>query len=412
MKRLFGFKQCLQDHIRLLCIIAFFISNGAWAQTNSNSIVGALGGDVQVTPMGMATYSVPIEVAPGTNGVQPNLSVVYNSSSGRGLLGTNWTLTGLSSITRVQRTQYPDGSVGTINFDGNDRFALDGAKLMKLSEGNYAASGALYGTEIENFTKVVLGGTPNTESQFFAAVTDEGYIVEYGKTIDSKQKTYNNSIISWMANKITDAYGNYMTISYYQNISNGEIFPENIFYTGNTAAGLTPYANVHFRYTTDPNANTSYIAGQVIRPIHLLESILVFYDDLLIREYSFEYSYDRSTRLNAIVLKNASGEELTRTIIEWGYDGNTISCQTLDNSYSNYNICVGDYNGDNITDLCLFTYSSGVCNWQIKKGNRNGEFVSTGLSGTLYGVSQLFTIDLSGKGKDGLGYYHYNTSTH
>lgn len=411
MRALFRFKNCMHYRIGLLCAIAILFTDIVLAQ--SNEIVGSLGGEVCVSPMGLATYSIPIEVSPGTNGIQPNLAIVYNSSSGRGYLGTNCTLAGLSSITRIQRTKYPDGSVGTINFDGDDRFAIDGAKLMKLSEGNYAVSGALYGSEIENFTRVVLGGTPNTESQFFAAVTDEGYIIEYGKTDDSKQKTSNyNKIVSWMANKITDAYGNYMTISYGQIPSNGEIFPVDIFYTGNNATGLTPYANVHFRYITDLNVNTSYIGGQIIRPTQLLESISVLFEEHLVREYRFEYSYDRSTRLNAVILRDASGVELTRTTFDWGNDDNTISCQTFDNYYSNYNICVGDYNGDNIADLCLYAINSSFCNWQIRLGNRTGDFVSSSYSGSIYGVSQLFTIDLTGKGKDGLGYCQYNTSTH
>lgn len=133
---------CLHKHLHivtgLLCVIASFITNTVHAQ--SNGIVGSLGGDASVNPMGMATYSIPIDVVPGTKGIQPNLAIVYNSSSGRGYLGCNWHLSGISSITRVPQTKYPDGSVGTVNFDGNDRYALDGVKLMKLSSGSYAAT--------------------------------------------------------------------------------------------------------------------------------------------------------------------------------------------------------------------------------------------------------------------------------
>lgn len=402
---------CLHRHLHivtgLLCIIASFITNTVLAQ--SNGIVGSLGGDVSVSPMGMATYSIPIDVVPGTKGVQPNLAVVYNSSSGRGYLGSNWQLSGLSSITRVQRTQYPDGSIGTVNLDGNDRYALDGAKLMKLSGGDYATTNAKYGTEIENFTRVTLKGTPNDVSQYFVAVTDQGEIIEYGNTEDSKQKTTNNKVVSWMVNKITDADGNFMTISYGQSTSNGEIWPIEINYTGNTAAGLSTYAKVVFQYTTDSNINTTYIGGKIIRPTKLLNRILVKYGNELVRQYDFNYTTDRSTRLNAVILKDNSGSELTRTTIGWGSDDSTVSYQTFGN-FADYVICTGDYNGDNITDLCLYTSSYGICNWQVKLGNRDGGFSSSSYYGTLNGVNSLFSVDLDGNGKDGLGYFTYDSN--
>ncbi len=402
---------CLHKHLHivtgLLCIIASFITNTVFAQ--SNGIVGSLAGDVSVSPMGIATYSIPIDVVPGTKGVQPNLAVVYNSSSGRGYLGSNWQLSGLSSITRVQRTQYPDGSIGAVNLDGNDRYALDGVKLMKLSGGDYATTNAKYGTEIENFTRVTLKGTPNDVSQYFVAVTDQGEIIEYGNTDDSKQKTTNNKIVSWMVNKITDADGNFMTISYGQSTSNGEIWPIEINYTGNTEAGLSTYAKVVFQYTTDSNINTTYIGGKIIRPTKLLNKILVKYGNELVRRYDFNYTTDRSTRLNAVILKDNSGSELTRTTIGWGSDSSTVSYQTFGN-FADYVICTGDYNGDNITDLCLYTSSYGICNWQVKLGNRDGGFSSSSYYGTLNGVNSLFSVDLEGSGKDGLGYCTYDSN--
>jgi RHS repeat-associated protein len=405
---------CLHKHLHivtgLLCIIASFITNTVLAQ--SNGIVGSLGGDVSVSPMGMATYSIPIDVVPGTKGVQPNLAIVYNSSSGRGYLGSNWQLSGLSSITRVQRTQYPDGSIGTVNLDGNDRYALDGAKLMKLSGGDYASTNAKYGTEIENFTRVTLKGTPNDVSQYFVAVTDQGEIIEYGNTEDSKQKTTNNKVVSWMVNKITDADGNFMTISYGQSTSNGEIWPTEINYTGNTAAGLSTYAKVVFQYTTDSNINTTYIGGKIIRPTKLLNKILVKYENELVRQYDFNYTTDRSTRLNAVILKDASGEELTRTTIGWGNDATSNTIKTY-NSLVGYMVCIGDYNGDNLPDLFLSSYdsNSNVTSWQIRLGDGTGNFNSVSYSSTLNGYYYQFsTIDIDGSGKDGIGFISANSN--
>ncbi len=395
---------------KLVWISVFSLLVPVYLQAQTNNIVGTLGGEVSVSSMGTATYSIPIEVVPGTKGVQPNLSIVYSSSSGRGYLGCDWHLSGLSSITRVPRTKYPDGSIGTVNLDANDRYALDGVKLMKMSGGSYAATNAVYGTEIENYTRVTLKGTPETSSQYFEAVTDLGQIIEYGNTSDSKQKTANGKVVAWMANKITDADGNYMTITYEKSATNGELWPVKIKYTGNVVAGIAPYAKVLFQYSIDDNVNASYVNGQIIKPTRLLSSIDVKYGDDLVRQYTLEYDSDRSTRLNAVVLKDASGHELTRTVITWGNDDASETVRTY-NTLVGYTICIGDYNGDNLPDLFLNNYNSGTNNWQIRLGDRTGNYNNVNYSSTIYGNYVFSAVPVDKYGKDGISFVSYDSAS-
>ncbi|MBE2285967.1 MAG: hypothetical protein IAE77_21095 [Prosthecobacter sp.] len=86
-----------------------------------------------VSDTGAAQISIPIVVAPGTAGMQPKLSINYSSQGGNGPLGVGFSLSGLSTISRVGRTVAQDGVKGGVNFDANDRFALDGQRLIAIN---------------------------------------------------------------------------------------------------------------------------------------------------------------------------------------------------------------------------------------------------------------------------------------
>jgi hypothetical protein len=62
-----------------------------------------------------------------------------------------------------------DGVRGSINYDANDRFCLDGQRLVAIS-GTYGADGTEYRTEIESFSKVISrGGVRALHSDITAA---------------------------------------------------------------------------------------------------------------------------------------------------------------------------------------------------------------------------------------------------
>src|SRR4030095_4822385 len=118
---------------------------GVQAQT---TVAGFTPGSFRVTERGTAEYRIPIQVPPGIAGMEPKLALVYDSQAGNGLLGVGWSLDGLSAITRCPRTMPPDGARGRIEFGSNDRFCLDGQRLVAVS-GSYGAAGTEYRTEIE-----------------------------------------------------------------------------------------------------------------------------------------------------------------------------------------------------------------------------------------------------------------------
>jgi len=95
---------------------------------NQGYAIGTIAGGASVSPSGAATYQIPIEIMPGTGGMQPNVSVHYNSQSGNGLLGYGWNLSAVSAITRVGKTIYHDGAVGAPDSTTNDNLMMDGQR--------------------------------------------------------------------------------------------------------------------------------------------------------------------------------------------------------------------------------------------------------------------------------------------
>ena len=143
--------------------------------------VGATAGQFSVSDSGAATYSIPIQVPSGVNGIQPNLAITYNSQGGDGHLGVGFGLSGTSYITRCPKTIATDGVREPINYDntvdpvnGNDAFCLDGQRIVPVSGGvmmvdcmwpppgsNLGTSKATkclgwdFRTEIENYSRII-----------------------------------------------------------------------------------------------------------------------------------------------------------------------------------------------------------------------------------------------------------------
>ena len=127
-------------------------------------------GSLSVSPGGAANYTIPIQISPGTGGMQPSLALGYNSQGSNGSLGIGWTLAGLSVIHRCAQTIVHDGAPGGINHDANDRYCLDGQRLIVVNGLANGANNAEYRTERETlivFTRLgyVVAGRVGGESK-------------------------------------------------------------------------------------------------------------------------------------------------------------------------------------------------------------------------------------------------------
>ncbi|MFV3130842.1 polymorphic toxin-type HINT domain-containing protein [Niveispirillum sp. KHB5.9] len=298
-------------------------------ERDTPEVAGAVSGSFAVAGSGAATYAVALAVPPGIAGVEPSLSLVYSSHEGNGLMGVGWTLTGLSAITRCPRIQATDKVAGGIGFDGNDRYCLDGERLILIS-GKEGAPGATYRTERESWIRITVGpgcdGVPSQSPCRFFADTKEGARVEFGTEADARiAATQSGSGASrtiriWAINKITDRNGNYVRIRYASDGSFG-YQPTEIEYTGNqNAPQPAAMRRIRFNYEGRKDEAEGFTLGYPTRTRVRLHEIQTFVGDDPVMKYRFEYDYSKTTG-HSLLLRlrqcDANGICLPATEFAW-----------------------------------------------------------------------------------------------
>jgi hypothetical protein len=187
------------------------------ASVDNNLAIGMIPGNGGVTSMGSATYQIPIDIPTGGNDMMPSLSLNYNSLTPNGQLGIGWNLSGISAITYTEKNSFFDGTLEGVNLRGGSPFMLDGNRLVGIS-GTYGTNNAVYAKENQDFSVITSKsnstGCTNCPA-YFEVKTQNGWLLEYGKTTDAKDLHTNGSdIITWYISKISDNNGNYIDYIY------------------------------------------------------------------------------------------------------------------------------------------------------------------------------------------------------
>ena len=407
-----------------------------------NDPVAAIPGKLDVTSLGAATYHIPITVPSGVNGLQPNISLNYNSNAENGLAGWGFGLNAYSMISRTGRDIVHDGTSKPITWDGNDNFVLDGQRLIMVKQaGTYLTPGTEYRTEIESYRKISMIAANGTTG--FQVQAKDGTIYEYGTTDDSQFYLADHSIpitmgiMHWLLHKVTDSNGNYMTYYYGNNSTNNEYWIDRIEYGGNTNTGTTAMNKIQFTYHSTivgiesasngtsgpiktkyiydynrPDCSAREMGGCIAKQTRLLTSIKTYTNSYIQNQYILNYeTFDgKVSKLQSIEVKNSQGESLKPTSINWG----TVSNMNLQETGiytgdiikgSKYSRLFLDFDNDGIDDEFLYLKSgtptkSSVLGWiqLTSKNDQNYNFK------TSESVFQFFNL------YNNIGYknYQYN----
>ncbi len=382
---------------------------------------GRTAGTFGVTNSGAASYTIPIWTPPGVATVDLKLALNYSSRGGNGVLGQGWSISGLSAISRCNKTLAQDGVPAAVTNTTSDRFCLDGQQL-KLVSGTYGASGSVYATEVESFSRIVASGSVGAGPASFTVTSKNGLIREYGTTTDSRVFAGSSGTVrTWALSRVRDRLsgaGNSIALTYVNEAQNGAYTNgtyriDSIAYPM-TATGQGPFYRVKFNYSPRPTNDpvVGYLAGNVVRELNQLDSIVI--EDYAtggpIKSYNFIYQQGATTRhLRLTTVQECSALSCLRpTTIDYqnGQAGWATTPTLLGTAAAaSTRILPLDMNGDGVQDLIYPIASGSNYDWQIVYGTSSGTYTTPVSTGVITPTdSALIPGDFAAKGQTDLLY--------
>ena len=309
----------------------------------------SLPGNFAVNSNGAATYDIAIAVPPGTAGMVPSLKLSYSSQNGNGILGVGWTLAGLPSIARCAQTAAQDSVRGAVTFTSGDRFCMDGQRLVAINGGSYGADGTEYRTEIDSYSRIISHGTTGTGPTWFEVHAKSGQIMQFGNNNSTSHSlvltAQNGTARNWALNQISDTTGNYLTVTYVNNLSQinnvwtSEAYPSRIDYTGNSNTGQGTYNSVQFSYAARPDVINVYQAGFLAQTTVLMTHVKTYVGATLVSDYQIAYQPAQSPSTKASEIASvtacaADGSCLPPTAVSWLTGGATGTFAGTSNQFT------------------------------------------------------------------------------
>ena len=396
----------------VLCMASLLLAAVSHGQTDTP---GSGTATHRVTESGAFTYTIPIVVPPGTAGVQPNLALTYSSQAGNGLLGMGWNLSGLSTIHRCPKTMVQDGAKETVTYTSADRYCLDGQRLVAVA-GVYGADNTEYRTERESWARIRSIGSSGggTGPESWKVWTRTGQILTYGATANARIEavglTPPGPVRAWAVDRIADTVGNYLTVSYDKDASNGGYAPTLIEYTLNDAAGTAKYASVSFVYESRNDVAPAWQAGVKVKTIKRLSRVKSWFGATAVRDYRLTYGESPTTkrsRIGEIKVCDGAGQQCqTAHSVQWqtpvaGFTSASKEAHLYSENYHaawNYR---GDFNGDGRTDIAAWVAGAGGTKVRMHLSTADGfgesDWNTELFSGTDAGWNMLG--DFNGDGK-------------
>lgn len=376
----------------------------------------ALPGEFAVTSGGQASYKVPVLASPGSAGMAPNVSVSYNSGAGNGPIGLGWSLNAGGSVSRCRQTEGQDKNAAPISWSSEDRFCLNGQRLMVDSGFTYGAPNSRYKLEVDDFSRITaIGGASGTPDHFKVEHKD-GRVDYYGlEDVSGERSKYRldaNKVLSWMLSASEDSAGNKIRYNYLIDSEEYSLNPtiRTIDYAFDSS-GNNPAAQLVFYWQSRSDITQSFIGGKLSYSTDRLRKIESKNNNQQIREYRFTYDQIPSSSLQDNLSRLDSIQECVNSIcrnatsFDWsvpdisGFRPNSGTF-SLDEYHGGYTpIAVhemADMNGDGLMDLIWIYRGSTELRYAVASSDTNGNITYTEQNFENNGVVNLRYYNVDG----------------
>jgi RHS repeat-associated protein len=246
--------------------------------------------------------SFPIQV-PGFHGVEPRVSLDYDSAAGNGEVGVGWHLRAGSEIVR-------GGAHGGLPlYDNSDAFLVDGMELVACAPN--CQTGGTHETRQQSFERFVFDGTTWTRWR------RDGVKLVY--EVPNEEPT---SAYRWLLARVVDTHGN--TVTYGHDCA-GHCFVDRITYAAALSACGEPgqptcKAGAEIRFYYEPRHDiVTYATGKsTVQIRQRLRTVAVRMDGHLVTAYALRYATNPST-----------GNSLLRSIQQFPSDADVAADGTV-----------------------------------------------------------------------------------
>jgi RHS repeat-associated protein len=423
--------------VLLQCVLIAFPPAPGWADSRdgstpiasrdssvAESATSAAFSAMQEPFTGAATLTYPIDVAPGTAGVQPSLALTYSSAGGGpSWVGKGWSL-GAPVIQRSQKFGVPTYDfISGVPTPNVDRFTLNGEELVPDPNDPNPSDPTSYRTRRETYQRIVKVG------EAFEVYRPDGTVLRFGTTEASRIRcidcfeitnvTGSVPIFAWHLDTLETPDGNVVQYRYYSSIDpdgTGPLGPEGdvgqrylreVRYTlrragdgslssinGQSAPQDAVDRVVRFMLESRPDTRIDFSAGTERQMSKRLSRVEVVVGGRVLRAYALRYTQSQDSFASLLTSIEATGLDgvaapLVSTFDYTGNDPMCPDCPSVWQADSRFHLppgvefvthdeldgglLVDDWNHDGIPDVMRSLFDA----TQGGTLERNGAYLST-----------------------------------